>query len=169
MFTVVGCRECGALWIVAGRPDTTGCPRCRTRHEFDQLRPLAKTDDEVAARHARAAILARRQAAGESAPDPRSFAELASDLDDVGVGDEAYLEGMGIDPDALEAVGERGTGRDRRATVRAALRELDEPTEQEVVDYGTAHGVPADIVREALEQLCTAGAVTRDAGRYRLL
>lgn len=59
-FAVVGCRDCRALWIVEGQPETTGCPRCGTRSRFDQLRRFAETDAIGEARRIRAALLADR-------------------------------------------------------------------------------------------------------------
>lgn len=60
MYAVVGCPECEALWIVDGRPNTTTCPRCSTRHQYDRLRKLTETPDLDAAREARTSLLADR-------------------------------------------------------------------------------------------------------------
>lgn len=171
MYAVVGCGECGALWVVEGRPETTGCPRCGKRHRFDRLRKLAEADDEADAKQARAALLAERQGASEAFRDLDPFADMEARLDDAGVGDEEYLDAMGVDPDEVAETGGRDASgsRSRRETVLAALRELDSPTEHEVVEYATARGVPADYARKALEKLVRAGDATESGGRYRLL
>lgn len=172
MYRVVGCRDCGALWIVADRPETTGCPSCGTRHRFDQLHAFAETEDEEAARYARAALLADRAGHGEA------FAELddvtAGQLDSVGVDDEEYLEASGVDVDAVADAGERATAGpmrspNRREAVIGALDALDRPTEAEVIEYATASEVPAEAVSELLDRLVRAGQVSESGGRYRRL
>jgi hypothetical protein len=57
----------------------------------------------------------------------------------------------------------------RKETVETALRDLDRPTEAEVVDYAGERGIPADYVRSALDRLARRGRVTETNGRYRLL
>ena len=101
MYSVVGCRECRALWIVEGRPETTQCPRCRRRHQFSKLRAFAETDDADDAARVRSSMLAERADDGEFV-DPE-----AVDVDGVGMDDVEYLSASGIDPDAVSAAGER--------------------------------------------------------------
>jgi len=76
VFSVVECGDCRAVWIVEGAPDTTGCPRCGTRHRFDALRPLSTHEDKRAATTARGSILAERSDHGEGF-DARSVADAA--------------------------------------------------------------------------------------------
>ncbi|PSQ00424.1 replication protein H [Halobacteriales archaeon QS_5_70_17] len=76
--------------------------------------------------------------------------------------------------DATSAAGERaesgaGGTTGRRETVLAALRDLDRPTEAEVIERAGESGVPADYVREVIEKLRRRGEVTETDGRYRLL
>ena len=85
MYSVVGCSECQHLWIVEGRPETTQCPRCRSRHRFESLKAFAETDSSDAAARVRGSMLADRADDGEFL-DP---AEV--DTESVGVDDEAYL------------------------------------------------------------------------------
>ena len=175
MYAVVGCGECDALWVVEGRPKTTGCPRCGKRHRFDRLRRLAETEDEDAARQARSALLAERSGHGDAVSELGTFDELGDAVDDVGVTDEEYLGGAGIDVEAVEAAGEaatrgRGAGRAARPeVVRAALRELETPTRADVVDYASERDVPPDATRDLLERLVDAGEASEDGGRYRLV
>lgn len=175
MYSVVGCSRCDALWVVEGRPRTTGCPRCGKRHRFDRLKRLAEADGEDGARQARAALLAERSGHGEAFADVAPFGELGDRLDDPAVSDGEYLEAAGIDPDAVDAAGERaadGPGEgpaSRPDVVRAALRELDAPTEGAVADFADEHGVPRDAARRLLGRLVQAGEVAVNEGRYRLL
>lgn len=175
MYAVVGCSECEALWLVEGRPATTGCPRCGTRHRFDRLRRLAEAEDEDVARQARAAILAERSGDGDEFAEAGSFAELADAAGDAAVPDREYLEAAGLDVEAIEAAGDeatRGAGRShgsRTAVVRAALRELDSPTESSVLDYAAGYDVPPEAARGLLDRLVETGEASEDRGRYRLL
>ena len=175
MYAVVGCGDCEALWVVEGEPKTTGCPRCGKRHRFDRLRTFAETAEEDRARQARSVLLARRSGHGDALDELGDFEDLELAIDDVGVTDEEYLGGAGLDVEAVEAAGERaerGAGSSassRPAVVRAALRDLDDPTEAEVADYAEARGVPPDAARGLLERLVRAGEATEDRGRYRLL
>lgn len=168
MYSVVGCSECQALWTVEDRPETTQCPRCRTRHRFAKLKAFAKTETSDAAARVRSAMLAKRADEGEFL-DPGEI-----DLDDVGVSDEAYLSASGIDVDAVADAERRteasgGDSRSRRDVVLDALRELDDPTVERVRRYATDAGVPESDVDRALEKLRRTGEVTVTDGVYRLL
>jgi hypothetical protein len=168
MYSVVGCRECRALWIVEGRPETTQCPRCRRRHQFSKLRAFAETDDADDAARVRSSMLAERADDGEFV-DPE-----AVDVDGVGMDDVEYLSASGIDPDAVSAAGERSergtrSSRSRKQTVLDGLAELDAPTEADVIEYASAAGVPESAVERTLEKLRRAGEVTRTDGVYRRL
>jgi len=170
----VGCSECATLWVVEGRPETTQCPRCGTRRQHAKRRQFLRTDDEDHAREARAAMLAERQGQSDAFDELDSFAELERRIDDAGPSDEAYLAGSGVDPEEVAAAGERategtGTGRSREETVRDALRELDEPTEEEIVAYADERGVSDSYTRRALRKLVRAGEVTENRGAYRLV
>ena len=171
MYTVVGCGECHALWVVADRPETTQCPRCRTRHRFASLRAFAEADTSEEAARVRSAMLAERAAEGEFV-DPESV-----DTDAVGMGDEEFLAASGLDPDAVAEAGDRaahggaggGRTRSRKDVVLDALEDLEEPTADAVVSYATDAGVPESYVRRALERLRRAGEVTEKDGVYRQL
>ncbi|WP_435176260.1 DUF5817 domain-containing protein [Halorussus sp. AFM4] len=176
MYAVVGCSDCQALKIVEGRPETTQCPRCGKRRKFEKLKKFVETDDEDHAREVRSSMLANRQGEGEAFAELDSFSEMEARVDDAGVSDEEYLEASGIDTEEVEAAAERVENRSastrggsRKDTVLAALRELDRPTEDEVVEYADERGVPADYARNALEKLARRGEVSESRGRYRLL
>jgi len=182
MYAVVGCSECQALWIVEGRPDTSECPRCGTQRQYEKRRKFVSTDDEDHAREVRSSILANRQGHGDAFAELDSFAELDEQVDAAGPTDEEYLEGSGLDADAVAEAGERaesgsgsggGSGasgsRNRQQVVRDALGELDDPTEDAVVAYADEHGVPADYTRRALAKLVRAGEATENRGVYRLV
>ncbi|UPW01259.1 DUF5817 domain-containing protein [Halorussus gelatinilyticus] len=176
MYAVVGCSDCQALKIVEGRPETTQCPRCGKRRKFEKLKKFVETDDEDHAREVRSSILANRQGEGETFAELDSFSEMESQVEEAGVSDDEYLEASGIDTDEVEAAAERvenrsasTRGSSRKDTVLAALRELDRPTEDEVVAHAGEEGVPAEYVRDALDKLTRRGEVSESRGRYRLL
>lgn len=173
MYSVVGCRECGALKVVEGRPETTQCPRCGRRTKFGKLHAFYRSEDPDDAREARARLLAERSGHGEDYGDLGSFAQLDAAADAAGLGDDDYLEASGVDADEVAEAAERtqGTGNSlgKRDAVTAALRELDRPTEAEIVDWVADHGVERDYVERTLEKLARNGDVTVNGGRYRLL
>lgn len=168
MYSVVGCSECLALWVVEDRPETTQCPRCRKRHQFGKLKQFAETDSSEAAARVRSSMLAERADDGEFL-DP---AEI--DIDGVGVDDEEYLTASGLDAEEVAAAGDRAEGgdgrsRSRKQVVLDALSELEEPTAEAVIEYATAEGLEESYVERALERLQRAGEVTETAGVYRRL
>ncbi|UWG48812.1 Peptidase A24A, prepilin type IV [Halanaeroarchaeum sp. HSR-CO] len=173
MYAVVGCSDCEALWIVEGRPETTGCPRCGSRHRFEALKKFVTTDDEDHARDVRSALLAKRRGEEDAFARVDSFAELEPALEDVGTTDEEYLAASGIDTEEVAAAGERAMAgnqsRSRKDVVLDALAALDHPDEAAVVEFAGERGVPADYVRSALEKLERMGRVSRGRDGYRLL
>lgn len=175
MYSVVGCNECAALWVVADRPETTRCPRCGKRHRFGKLKAFVETDDENEARQARAAMLADRSGQGEAFADLDDFAAMESQLDDVGYDEAEYLAQSGVDPEAVAEAAERATsGRSgstpsRKEVVRTALRELDAPDEAAVVSYADERGVPASYTRTAIEKLRRSGELLERDGTLRLV
>jgi DNA-directed RNA polymerase subunit RPC12/RpoP len=176
MYAVVGCNGCSALWLLSDpdESESARCPRCGTRHRTAKLRRLYQSPERDAARQVRAAILAERQGADEAFDALPSVSEMEADATAAGVDDAAYLDALGVDPEAVAAAGERGGGAggssgDRATVVRDALATVDEPTETAVVEYATARGVPAEAARELLERLVRRGEATEHGGRYRLL
>lgn len=173
MYSVVGCSSCQSLWIVEGRPETTSCPRCGTRHRFGRLKKFVTTEDKDEAREVRAAMLASKQGAESAYEQLDSVGEMEAVLDEAGIQDTEFLAESGIDPEAVEAAGEQATAseprKSRRERVLDALRELDEPTEAAVIAYATDRGVPAEYVRDALQKLSRMGEITRTDDGYRLV
>ena len=176
MYAVVGCSDCQALKIVEGRPETTECPRCGKRRKFEKLKKFVETDDEDHAREVRSSMLANRRGEGEAFAELDSFSEMEERVDEAGPSDDEYLEASGVDTDevteAVERVENRSAstrGTSRKETVMAALRELDRPTEDEVVAFAGERGVPAEYVRKSLEKLTRRGEVSESRGQYRLL
>lgn len=167
MYSVVGCASCRALWVVDGRPETTQCPRCRTRHEFTSLKIFAEVETSDAAARVRSAYLAERAEQGEFV-DPEDV-----DPEEVGMTDEAFLSASGLDADAVAAAGEQATmaerSRSRKQVVRDALAALDAPTDDAVREYAAEHGVDATYVDRALAELERAGEITETDGVYRRL
>lgn len=168
MYSVVGCSECHELWVVEGRPETTQCPRCETRHRFERLKSFTETDTSEAAARVRSSMLANRSDDGEFV-DPREI-----DVESVGMSDADFLRAAGLDADAVSAAEDRsersaGDSRSRKQVVLDALSELEEPTDDAVVEYAGAAGVPESYAERALEKLRRAGEVTESNGVYRKL
>ncbi|SEW26906.1 DUF5817 domain-containing protein [Halobacterium jilantaiense] len=172
-YAVVGCSDCNALWVVEGRPETTGCPRCEKRHQFGTLKQFVTTDDEDHAREVRASILANKAGHGDAFAEIDDFATLDDYVADAGIGDDEYLAESGVDTDEVAAAAERAESSTRslskREAVRTALRELDEPTAGEVKAFAAEHGVDGDYVEDALAKFERAGEVVTDGDGYRLL
>lgn len=173
MYVVVGCSECESLWVLEGRPETTTCPRCRTRHQFDRLKQFVATEDKDEAREVRAAMLASRQDQTEAYESLDSVAEMESVLAGAGIEEDEFLAAKGVDPKAAESAGAEATAprdrKSRREHVLEALRAMEEPTEDDIVTFATDRGVPEEYVREALAKLARRGEITRTAEGYRLI
>jgi len=176
MYAVVGCSDCSALWVVEGRPETTGCPQCGSQKRYERLRKFYTGDSAETAKEARARLLAERQDEGPAFESVADFATLERQVEDSGVDDETYLAGQGVDPERVTAAGERASqgrggasGPGREAVVRAALRETESPTEADVRDYAEAHGVDPGAAAELLRKLVRAGEVVENRGTYRLV
>ncbi len=168
MYTVVGCRNCQSLWTVEGRPETTQCPRCRTRHRFEKLRSFAETETSEAAARVRSSMLADRATEGEFV-DPREI-----DTDAVGMDDDEFLAASGVDPEAVSAAERRADestsrSRSRRQVVLDGLEELEDPTTTDLTEYAAAAGVEESYVERALEKLAQSGEITRTNDGYRKL
>jgi hypothetical protein len=178
VYAVVGCTDCGGLWVLADPRDqeTATCRSCGRRHRTGKLRRLFESEDRASARDARARMLAERAGEAASFEDVPSGAALAEAATDAGVDEAEYLSRRGVDPEAVSAAGERtsrgcgsdGAG-DRASVVREAVSTLDAPTEASVVDYATDRGVPADAARDLLERLRRRGDAAVTDGEYRLL
>ncbi len=169
MYAVVGCSECNSFWVIEGRPETTNCPTCGKRHRFTKLKKFTETDDADAAREARTTLLTNRS---DHAPDELdSFTELESQAESGGLSDEEYIEQSGLDAKRVSAAGERATQRSqsRMDTIRKALSELDQPTEEEIAAYARERDVPTEFTERALERLVQQGDVSEHRGEYRLL
>lgn len=174
MYAVVGCSECSHLWLIEGRSETTQCPRCGTQRAYEKRKKFVETDDADHARDVRASMLANRQGEGDTFAKLDSFSDLETDVADGVIDDEEYLEQSGLDADELEAAGERdprGSTRSgsKKEIVERALTELEQPTEDEIVDYAAEYGVSAAYVENALEKLARRGEVSESRGRYRRL
>lgn len=174
MYAVVGCGECEHLWIVEGRSKTSRCPRCGSRKPFERRRKFVETEDADHAREVRASMLANRQGHGDAFADLDSFSDLESQVEGGVVDEDEFLEGAGLDPEAIAEAGDRDPRQPRRTgskkeTVERALDELDAPTAEEVVEYAAERGVSRGYVERALEKLTRSGTVSEHDGRYRLL
>jgi predicted transcriptional regulator len=174
MYAVVGCTNCDALWVVEGRPKSTKCSRCERTHQLKKLKKFYESGDANEAREARSRLFATRSGHHEQAEALDDFRTLGEVADRAGVDEDEYLEASGVDTAEVAAAGKRAESgqsrsRSRREIVLDALREQDRPTADEVREYATGAGVPADYVDRALEKLSRIGEVSESDGRYRLL
>lgn len=170
MYAVVGCSACSALWMLEGRQETARCPQCGKTHQYDALKRFVETEDADHAREVRASMLASQEGYADEFAAVDSFADLDSQIEDPVVGDEEYLEGSGLDSEAIAAADEDDhPSRSRREIVLDAVEAAEEPTRENVVERATAHGVPESFVERALEKLVRSGDLTESGGRYRRL
>ena len=173
MYAVVGCSDCTMLWIVEGRPETSQCPRCGSSRQYAKRKKFVSTENEDHAREVRASMLANRQDEGEAFAKLDSFAEMNAQIDEVGPSDAEYLEGSGLDADAIAEAGERVTGGQRtlsrKERVLEAVRSCDEATMEAVVAAAGERDVDPEFTRKTLEKLVRAGEATENRGVYRLL
>jgi hypothetical protein len=170
MYAVVGCDECQALWIVEDRPERSQCPRCGRTRRHEKRRKFVTTEDGDHAREVRASMLAARSGHGDAFAEVDSFAQLDEQVESAGIDDETYLEGSGLDPESVADAGDSTTGsKSRTELVREAVRELDEPTKQQVLEYAARHGVSPDDTERVLGKLVRAGEVSEHRGCYRSL
>jgi predicted Rossmann fold nucleotide-binding protein DprA/Smf involved in DNA uptake len=174
MYSVVGCSNCDALWVVDGRPESTSCPRCEKRHRFGKLKKFHQTADATEAREARSRLFATRSGNADALDQLEDFATLGRLAEDTGVDEGEYLEMSGVDTSEVAAAGDRAErgqarSRSRREVILDALRQQENPTTEEVHAYATDAGVPAEYVDRALMKLSQAGEISESGGRYRLL
>ncbi|ADQ66589.1 replication protein H [Halogeometricum borinquense] len=176
MYAVVGCSECGSMWLLTDprQSKTANCPRCGRTHQTKKLRKFLETEDREAARQARAALLAKKHGDSEAFAKTAHISEMESLVEESGIDDAEYLEASGLDADEVASAGEQAmqgqtSSSNRLDVVREALRKEDRPTEEEVVAYAEEHGVPGEAARNVLEKLTRRGEVSESRGRYRLL
>lgn len=177
MYAVVGCNNCGTMWLLSdpeGSKSAT-CPRCQKTHQTRTLRRFFTSEDRNAARQARAALLAKKHGDSAEFAEVAHVADLEALVEDAGIDDREYLEASGLDADAVSAAGDVGGGgrsKPRDEIVREAVEQAgegDRPTEAEIVAYAEDRGVPADKAAGLLEKLRRRGEASESGGRYRLL
>lgn len=178
MYAVVGCTDCGNLWLLSDPREskTATCSRCGRRHQTKKLRRFFESDDRDAARQARSALLAKKHGDSEAFAQVEHVAELHRRVDESGIDDREYLEGSGLDADEVFDAGEQAKrGRassgsvDRLTVIKDAIRDGDRPTEDEIVATAGENDVPVEKARDLLEKLRRRGEVSESGGRYRLL
>lgn len=172
MYAVVGCSDCSMLWVVEGRPERTKCPRCGTSKAHAKRKQFVTTEEREHAAEVRASMLANRSGHGEAFADLESYAEMEERAGEDVVDDDEYLESGGVDAAETRAANERassGGSVSRTERVKEALRELDDPTADDVAAYCAEHDVSESYAREALERLTRRGGATESGGVYRLL
>lgn len=165
MYEVVGCRECGELWIREGDAETATCPRCGRRFTVARLRTLGSAESAEVAREIRSNLLAERAEYG-------GIVAGYTDIDDQQtIDDEQYLTELGIDSDDVAEAGDRITdtppNRSDREIVLETIDEVDRPSRDRIADEVEAQGLSKDGVETVLDRLRQAGEVTFDGEEYR--
>lgn len=165
MYEVVGCRDCGELWIREGDAETASCPRCGRRFQVSRLRTLGSADSAEVAREIRSDLLADRASYGDIVAGYTDIEEERT------IDDEQYLTAFGIDAEEVEAVEDRigntGSSRSIRDIVLDTIEEVERPSADRIAAAAAEHGLSEDGVEHALEHLHRAGELTRDGDEYR--
>jgi hypothetical protein len=175
MYAVVGCSDCGMLWLLAdpATSETAQCPRCETTHQTANLKHLFESPDRAAAREARSALLAKKQGDSAAFADVAHVSELEAQIESAAVDDEEYLTAAGIDAAAVEAAGEstNDSASSHDDIIREAVKNAgdEQPSEDAIIAYAEARGVPSEKAGKLLEKLCRRGAAAKHDGQYRLL
>lgn len=170
MYAVVGCRECGAFWVIEGRPERTQCPRCRTSHQTTRLKRFVETEDGDAAREARGALLAADAGFEELYDRLERFDRLDDAAQAAGPDPDEVLAAVGVDPDAARDAAMRDrSSHDRLEIVERVIARADPATEAAIIDRATDRDLDPGTVRRALDALHERGAVVRDGDTYRII
>jgi len=175
VFIVVGCSECESVKIARQGDETTVCNRCQNQIDMGAARTIFSSDDLEEAKEARSMALARRT----------GFDYLAEEIAEDGIvsenvserfGEEEVMEKEGVNVEAVEEAGD--VGREKTASeskpqkriVTDAVEFLDQPTDEDIADFGEERGVPREKAFEIVDKLCMEGEAmrTRD-GVVRLL
>ncbi len=175
MYTVVGCSQCESVKIVAGGSATTVCTRCQNRIDVGSARTIFESEDLEAAKEARSVAMARRDGF-EHLVEEIVQQEVVDDQVSEQVVDEELLRKEGVDTGEAEAAGEvdrsktDGESKPQVRIVKDAVEFLDQPTDEDVVEFAVDRGVSAERVEEIVDRMCMQGEAMRTkAGEIRLL
>lgn len=173
MYAVVGCNECSAMWLLSDpeAAESATCPRCGKRHRTKRLKRFFESEDRAAAQEARSALLAKKQGDSEAFAEVAHVADLEGQIEDAGVDDEEYLAAAGLDPDAIEAAGDRDDepGTDRETILREAVETAGRNGRSAVIEHAVDRGVPRDRAASLLDRLVREGEAIESGDGYRLL
>lgn len=171
-YSVVGCSNCDNVWIVDGHPERTSCTMCNEQFKWKQLKKLFTTNDKEQAREARALKQAEVNGVDHIYESMLEKGMFDEDVEDA-IADDEYLEQKGIDPEEVkEAGGGQASGGNQsdKEHVKDAIRKLDSPDDDDVVDYVEEYGVNRDKAYDLIDRLCRQGeAMRKRGGELRLL
>lgn len=177
MYSVVGCSECESVKIVEGKPETTVCNRCGKTLQFNRLKVFFESDNLEAAKEARSLLLAKRndldvfyQGMMENLVERGEFQDEVMRR----FGEDELLEQEGVDKEEVEEASEKveeHKGSDpKKRIVMDAIEFLDEPRDEDIIEFAQERGVDPEFTEEAVDKLCMEGKAMRTReGVVRLL
>lgn len=169
MYTVTICPDCQYVWIIEDVPDRTQCKRCRTSHQFKNLRNLKQTEDMEEARRYRAACQA--QAEGRDDDFARAVEEeniLDRDVD-IEVDFSNRFEREGVDPEEVNKAGDVSSQKSKSELeiVQEAVNTIENPTLEEITEYSGERDVGAEKVEKVVEKMRQRGELIRSGNGYK--
>lgn len=176
MFSVIGCSDCESVKIVKGTPETTVCNRCQAQIQVATARVIYESEDLQEAKEARSLALARRNGFDYLA-DEMVDREILNETVTENVAEEELIEEKSEeDPVEIEEAGDidkpkTAEERDpKKRIVMDAIEFLDEPTDDDVVEFAEDRGVEPERAAEIVDRLCMEGEAMRTReGTIRLL
>jgi SOS response regulatory protein OraA/RecX len=167
MYTVIICPNCEFPQIVADDPKRTDCQRCRDGLKFRKLKRFFTSSSLDEAQYARGTIAAQQRGVDD-------VDELPHNLDTEGVSDRLeteLFEANNMNKADIEdqASTSSSINRSPPELLKDAIRSLDEPTEQQILEYTTEHGLSRDRATQVLSKLERHAEVMRPDGSYRLI
>lgn len=176
MYSVIGCSDCESVKIVEGNPETTVCNRCQAQIKVATARVIFESGDLQEAKEARSLAMAKRNGFDYLA-DEMVDREILNETVTQNVAEEELIsEKADEDPMEIEEAGDidkpkTAEERDpKKRIVMDAIEFLEEPTDDDVVEFAEDRGVEPDRAAEIVDKLCMEGEAMRTReGVVRLL
>lgn len=176
MYSVIGCSNCESVKIVQGNPETTVCNRCQTQITLAKVQVIFKSEDLQEAKEARSLAMAKRNGFEYLAEEMVDREILADDVTRNVAEEELIREKSGDSPEEIQDAGDidkpkTAEERDpKKRIVKDAIEFLDEPKDDDVVEFAEDRGVDPEQAVEIVDKLCMEGEAMRTReGTIRLL